>query len=353
VYSTCLFCHGDLGRNESIEHFPVGRRLAFDGAKGRLWVVCRKCERWNLSPLEERWEAIEEAERGFRGTKLRVSTDHIGLAKLKEGLELVRIGEPQRPEMAAWRYGDQFGRRRKKRIALIGGAAVLVGGVMIGLPMVGIAGGGFFNALQLLNSGNSLYRAKKRISIPIPDGVHRMRLIDMKKVRLSASGRGVELEVPIHDGINWLGTAMNQDKYIRLHGEDAVRAASAILPRLNQSGGNAGEVTRAVEYLEETSDPVRLFHRAAKAIEERNRGRFMWRDNRASLRTLPTAGRLALEMATHEEAERRALEGELHILEEAWKEAEEIAAISDDLLLPESVESRFERLKRDGDAPSR
>ena len=30
MYSTCLFCHGDLGKNAAIEHFPVGRRLAFD-----------------------------------------------------------------------------------------------------------------------------------------------------------------------------------------------------------------------------------------------------------------------------------------------------------------------------------
>ena len=85
MYSTCIFCHASLGRNEAIEHFPVGRRLAFDAAKGRLWVVCRTCERWNLSPLEERWEAIEECERLFRGTKLRVSTDNIGLARVKEG----------------------------------------------------------------------------------------------------------------------------------------------------------------------------------------------------------------------------------------------------------------------------
>ena len=63
MYSTCIFCQQSLGRNEAIERFPVGRRLAFDEAKGRLWVVCRKCERWNLTPLEERWEAIEECER--------------------------------------------------------------------------------------------------------------------------------------------------------------------------------------------------------------------------------------------------------------------------------------------------
>jgi len=44
MFSTCIFCHRDLGANESIETFPVGRRLAYDEAKGRLWVVCRHCE---------------------------------------------------------------------------------------------------------------------------------------------------------------------------------------------------------------------------------------------------------------------------------------------------------------------
>ena len=41
--------------------------------------------------------------------------------------------------------------------------------------------------------------------------------------------------------------------------------------------------------------------------------------------------RLALEMASHEETERRAMEGELALLEAAWKNAEEIAAIADAL----------------------
>ena len=71
-----MFCKEPLGSNEVVvrpfrsaerlglidldevfsRHLdPVGRRLAFDPAKGRLWVVCRSCERWNLTPLEERW----------------------------------------------------------------------------------------------------------------------------------------------------------------------------------------------------------------------------------------------------------------------------------------------------------
>src|ERR1035437_7132485 len=139
MYSTCLFCHQPLGKNEAVEHFPVGRRLAFDAAKGRLWVVCRKCERWNLTPLEERWETVEECERAFRATKLRVSPHHMGPARLREGTELVRIGEPQRPEMAAWRYGDQFGRRTRRNVVYGAGGMAAVVGVMWGGPALGLS----------------------------------------------------------------------------------------------------------------------------------------------------------------------------------------------------------------------
>jgi hypothetical protein len=40
MYSTCLFCSADLGTNEAIESFPVGRRVALDAWKGGLWGVC-------------------------------------------------------------------------------------------------------------------------------------------------------------------------------------------------------------------------------------------------------------------------------------------------------------------------
>src|SRR4026209_1112127 len=108
MYSTCLFCASELGRNEALEDFPVGRRLAFDSRKGRLWVVCRKCERWNLTPLEERWEAIEECERAFRGTKLAVSTAQIALGERPApGLTVGRGG----PRQAARRAGARAHRR--------------------------------------------------------------------------------------------------------------------------------------------------------------------------------------------------------------------------------------------------
>ena len=139
MYRSCMFCHRPLGENEVIESFQVGRRLAFDAARGRLWVVCGRCERWNLSPLEERWEAVEECERAFRGTRVRVSTEHIGLARHPEGLTLIRIGEPMRPEFAAWRYGDQFGRRRRRNMIYTAAMFTILGAYHVG-PLAGLAG---------------------------------------------------------------------------------------------------------------------------------------------------------------------------------------------------------------------
>ena len=42
MYSTCIFCNQSLGTNEAIEIFPIGRRISFDAAMGRLWVICHQ-----------------------------------------------------------------------------------------------------------------------------------------------------------------------------------------------------------------------------------------------------------------------------------------------------------------------
>jgi hypothetical protein len=350
MYRTCLFCSSDLGRNEAVEHFSVGRRLAFDAAKGRLWVVCRKCERWNLTPLEERWEAIEECERAFRATRLRVSTDEIGLARLKEGLELVRIGEPQRPEMAAWRYGDQFGRRRRRQYLIGGGAVLLAGTVVVAGPLLGILGAGAISPVW--NIGNSIvqvYRAKKLITVPAPDGqLLRTRLADVDRIRLGMEGDSLRLSVPVvppgGGSVSWWNHSRNRETRV-LEGEAAVRAAGALLPLVNRRGGSAADVQRAVGLVEEAETPERLFTTAARTLAARSGSGFGDPGRRTSLRRVPLATRLALEMAAHEESERRAFEGELYLLEEAWKQAEEIAAIADDMFLPQSVDADLARLR--------
>ena len=353
MYATCLFCNGALGRNEAIEAFPVGRRLAFDAAKGRLWVVCRRCERWNLTPLEERWEAIEECERAFRSTKLRVSTDEIGLARLKEGLELVRIGAPQRPEMAAWRYGDQFGRRRRRHYAMVAGGVAVAGVVVVAGPVLGLVSGVAINPLwQMVNAGRSIYRARTYVRVPAP-GEKELRtpLSALGRVRLWTRDDEIVLEVPTRASHRSGGPWWRSDRGREMHeltGDAAIRAAGALLPRMNQQGGSANDVQRAVSLLEADAVPERVFTRAVGPLERTER----WsarKHGSSVLQKLPVHTRLALEMAAHEDAERRALEGELHILEAAWREAEEIAGIADDMFIPESVEAELARLKRERD----
>lgn len=359
MYSTCLFCHARFGANEAVEHFPVGRRLAFDAARGRLWVVCGKCERWNLTPIEERWEAIEECERLFAGTTLRVSTDNIGLARVADGLELVRIGSPQRPEMAAWRYGDQFGRRRRRHLIWTGGLTAAAVGVFVAGPMTGLIAGGSFTAWNLGTQGYNLLnrvRVRAKLSLPGHAAPVALRLEHLERVRLAKSAEhGWYLRVPYALRVQqsalfwWTGgvrAVSAVDPAEILTGDAALRAASRLLPVLNARGANRKEVASAVDLVSQSPDPARLLDRFADyggapwvrdPNEEATAGN--------ALANLPHEVRLALEMAAHEDAERRALEGELALLEREWQHAEEVAAIADDMFVGDDTRRRIAALK--------
>ena len=322
MYTTCIFCRKPLGTNGVIETFPVGRRLAFDAHRGRLWVVCRKCERWNLTPLEERWEAVEDCERIFRDTRLRVSTENIGLARHREGLTLVRIGEPLRPEFAAWRYGDQFGKRRRRTALYTAGVlgVAAAGGVVVGLTVSA-------SVLFMLLVGTPWQQRRKVVEIP-RDGRRTMvlRSLDVSTTRLCLSEDGADLRLQVANFSSIYG------EQIWLEGEEARRVAAVILPAINKAGGKKRTVRDAVDLIEAAGTPERLVIDLASADDfKMNDGSpgFVWK--------MPEPTRLALEMALHEEQERRALEGELWVLEQAWKEAEEIAGIADNLFLPEGA----------------
>jgi hypothetical protein len=360
MYSTCIFCHASLGSNDAVEHFPIGRRLAFDAQRGRLWVVCRKCERWNLSPLEERWEAIDECERLFRDTRLRVSTDNIGLARVREGLELVRIGEPQRPEMAAWRYGDQFGRRRRKHLIYTGAAVASAAGLVILGPASGIIAGGSWGVWNLLNYGNTLYqhrRIRARIVVPGKDEPVAIRLKQLSRIAVVPDAEGWSLRVPFESNVVELsnGRRLQSSAWnlpptevtVDVRGVEALQTAAKLLPAINASGARREEVQSAVRIIEDAPNPDALFARFARRPPLRSRGAKAAADAGHALQNLPKEVRLALEMATHEDSERRALEGELALLEAAWQEAEEIAAIADDLFVPEETREKLATLRKD------
>jgi hypothetical protein len=329
VFATCLFCSAPFGHNDVVEPMPVGRRLAFDAERGRLWVVCRGCERWNLTPLEERWEAIEQCERMFRGTRVRVSTDNIGLAKLPEGLELVRIGRPLRPEFAAWRYGDQFGRRRRRAIA---GATVGAAAAMVAAPVALPAAATVIWGPTLMVSGwlsagaqlpyqmakDWLFSERVVARIPYDGDVLQVRVRHVRESTVHHDGDGLSVRL-WHDG----GDSI-------LRAERAHRTVGTLLARTNLFGATRRSVQEAVRRIDRRGN-ADAWLREAAGLSGRPGGRVMGKMRRVGAFMLTDVERLALEMAVHEESERRVLEGELTHLAEAWRGAEEIAAIADRL----------------------
>src|SRR2546425_2166371 len=63
MFSSCAFCNASFDGDGGPSGLGVGRRIAFDEWKGRLWVVCPRCSRWNLTPFDDRLERIEAVAR--------------------------------------------------------------------------------------------------------------------------------------------------------------------------------------------------------------------------------------------------------------------------------------------------
>jgi hypothetical protein len=330
VFTTCIFCNRPLGQNTAIEAFPVGRRLAFDGDKGRLWVVCRKCERWNLSPIEERWEAVEECERYFRECRLRMSTDNVGLAKLKEGLVLVRIGEPLRPEFAAWRYGDQFGRRRKRAIIYTTAGVAALAAITAGAAAAGVTVGAFAGL------PNAIINSSIKLNVTTQDG----RTLKLNKDQMDKSKLLVD---PASE--EWTLALKHKRGVEMLEGAEAMRIAGLVLPKMNYMAGSKQSVADAVDQIERAGDPMAFLERVPHDLSLKDSRDGVKPKKQGLITNLSKPTKLALEMALHEEQERRALAGELIDLEMAWREAEEVAQIADNLLVSEEIEDDMARLK--------
>lgn len=378
MYTACLFCHTDLGANYFLPTFPVGRRLAFDPKKGRLWVICTRCGRWNLSPLEERWEAIDESERLFRGTRLRMSTDNIGLARFRGGFELVRIGPALLPEIASWRYGTRLVRYEPDHDQHDGlfmrGAQLIAratAGALVGYAhSVGLSDEAVLRMRTFRRGEGVLLRTTDEFSNPII-------------VRYGHLG-AAELVRPEKDA-PWQLRLKHDGGFAILAESAALRVAGKMLATLNFGVASQSEVNHAIAKLDDAGDPEGYFTRVASLAMRTSWGRFpdappevlqphgsfaerlalqlanrsFWgrggttSEEQTPLFRLPAVDRLALEMAANEDIERRALKGELELLHAAWRDAEEIAAIADELfadgVLEEFKRQYYERIAA-GDA---
>ena len=370
MYSTCLYCNADLGRNEYLPTFPVGRRIAFDGDKGRLWVVCTRCGRWNLTPLDERWEAIDTAERLFRDTRLRASTDNIGLAQLSPDFELVRIGAALLPEIASWRYGTRLlrytpERQRVRNIVKRGTSFIArkaAGALASYATTVGLSDDTMLRVRTFRRSDAVLARTFDEACNPIV-----IRYSHLKEAELIRPDKDTPWRLHVrHD----MGTAT-------LAEGPGLQAAGKLLATLNFGVASPGEVRHAIAKLDAAGDPAGYFTRVASLAMRTSWGRFpdapdegpiephggsfaeklalqlanrsFWgrggtgSEEQTPLYRIPSVDRLALEMAANEDAERRALDGELASLHQAWKDAEELAAIADELL-DDDVLEEFKRV---------
>jgi len=344
MYSACLYCHAGLGQNEAVEHFPVGRRLAFDSANGRFWVVCMACRRWNLSPLEERWDAIDECERLFEKTRLRMSTENVGLARIAEGTELVRVGAAMRPEMAAWRFGAQLAARRRQYCWLVAGGVIAVGGFTAGVAAVGAGVGAFSGVWQLVLRG---YERATRLVLPAP--AHSSLDPDAPGWRWAA---GIDrpqtaaeidsaLRTPRVESKHVLGTRLWLDpandvlevkvpvigrRLVEYRGQGAESVLPKLVAKFNRFGGRKSDEQLAVEMLATVANDGAPD--LASGVLRRYMGRTLATKKLGELGAVTV---LALEMALQEQRERELLAGELLDLEFAWREAEELARIADSL----------------------
>jgi hypothetical protein len=204
--------------------------------------------------------------------------------------------------------------------AAVVGAGLIIGGVATGIltsvPFVFVWNG---RRLARWVYGN-------RVIAQIPDGSNiplTVRYHHLASSRLSPAPFG-----------RWK-LAINHDFGMRIfHDDQALVPARRLLAGMNTFGGTRAQLDSAVDLLAGVKDANEYF---GQVVTNYRSGL----EN--GLDALPVTVRLALEMAAHEESERRAMEGELAELAEAWRQAEEIAAIADNMFLPPSVDAFFRR----------
>jgi hypothetical protein len=313
----------------------VGRGLAFDAWKGRLWAICQRCGRWNLAPLEERWEAVEEADKRFTDSRLRVQSENIGLCKLPDGTRLIRVGDALAGELAAWRYGDQLVRRRRQY--LIAGAVTATAGVALlgGIVALGVGTGlgGFWSVFaqgwEERQSRKVIHRLPASLS---PTGREvAIRRWHVQGARLAeGDGGDIGLRIPDVDREKrktdgWGRMKFGTGTELLVPGEQARLVLSRAMVTVNKKGASRDRVGDAVRLIEHARSAEEYLRQAAA------RGGVLGKREGMEKQQLTPVGALALEMALHDESERRAMQGELSALEAAWRQAEEIAEIADAL----------------------
>jgi len=329
LYTRCIVCAARFEPNGELEHLPHGRRLAFDPARGRLWVVCRTCRRWSLTPIEDRWEALEELEKlATDKAHLLSQTDNIAL--LRHGpLEIVRVGKAHLSEEAWWRYGRELASRRESWQKLGFAGTLAAGAVLVGSWATG--GITFFGAWLIMGHGSETFRNGARwlrFGSTAWQGEQRCERCGAPLRTIHYRDRGAlgllpgeaAGEIELVSRCDRCGTY--RDGGVHLRGEEADRTLRRVLAYHHFAGASERRVMSAARLIQEAGSP-------------RDLSRILVKEGRR-LGDLRRTGSIALEIATNEATEQRLLSLELAELESHWKREEELAAIVDGELSPVS-----------------
>ena len=334
----CLFCHKPFPENGCLAHLPRGRRLAYDPEKGRLWVICEHCHRWNLAPIERRAEALWELERIVRDQARPVAhTANVTLLHA-DPLVLVRVGNAGRAEQAWWRYGRELRRRRSSfrsagsRLTAFTFGAVAYLSESVGLtdldwditwddtPMADI--------LRWRRFGWAAWWGTEEC--PYCHSILRALRFDVSwwVYPLWREDGSMAMGVPCPRCDPW-----TPEKVYTLEGPQAENALRRILAYIHISGANEGTIRDAARAIEESG--------SAGAFAENLSAR------RMSLWKMGTTRSIALEIALNESVEQRMLDLEVRALEFLWKKEEKLARIIDEELTPKwALERHLRRLPR-------
>jgi hypothetical protein len=332
MFRRCAFCNAAFDGDGGPSGLGVGRRIAFDEWMGRLWVVCSRCSRWNLTPFDDRLERIESVARAASQGRIAASTDQIALIRWQR-YDFVRVGKPPRVELATWRYGERLRNRQRERMKVV--VPLTVGAIGLGIAANVVAGGGFgvvvWNIHRIADWIYLRMVGSRKITLIEPQVCARCGAVMQLRARHVQHARVVP---EIHaDLAVVLSCPSCHHEGAQLTGLDAVQVLRQGLTYLNLSRGGRRKAEDAAREVDQVGGADRLVRDIAK--------------RELTLRSLRPERGLALEMAVDERAE-------VQELERQWREAEEIADIADGTLgTTTEVENELRRLKRrDGDQPS-
>lgn len=327
MYRTCAFCNATLDGDGGPSGLGVGRRLAFDEWKGRLWVVCPRCARWNLAPLDDRLERIDALARAARDGRVKAATEQVALIRWNR-YEVVRVGRPPRTELATWRYGERLHARHRERLKVVVPASVAIVGLAIA---VNVAAGGSLGLLvwNLPSIADTLY----------------MRIVGNRRVPLldppvcERCGAAMELRAR-HVQFARVVPEAGADLAVMLSCPQCHREGALV------TGPDAAQVLRqGLAYLNANRSGRRRAAEAAGVIDAAGGSDRLLREVAGQgdrLRSIRPQRRLALEIAVDEQTE-------VQDLERQWRDAEELAEIADGTLSASAdIEEQLRRLRRRG-----